>query len=235
MADEPNEPGAPAAPPAGGDGAPDLSQYSETVQNLMKDPAGIQKLLDRKSEVNDREKSTREKLDLTEKELNDLKAQRAKELEDAENAKLSAQERLEKQLGQYQTQIQEYQGKTGSLEQQIFSLKVQNAALKEGAKDPKYVDFRLGQHLATLEPDSRAKFGEAEMTAWLADFKKENLENHFSSGPKPPAQTRPGPPGDPPPEERGGKKPLKSNVANPTTFDDLKALNEEIKATIRGN
>lgn len=230
MAEEDTKPQTSPATDDGGDSS--APQYSETVMALMKDPDGIQKLLERKSETNNEAKSYREELHAANSKLKELEEQRAKELEEAENAKLSEKERLEKQLNTYQSQLQEFQNSQSRYEQEIFSLRVKNVALAEGARDPAYVDFKLGEHLKTLDEDARKSFGDKELKEWLTGFKKENLDTHFSAPEKLPGQTRPNRPADPLPERKGGKE-LKKNLQNPSTFEDLAELDKEIKATIR--
>jgi hypothetical protein len=215
----------PNTPPADTGNTP---QFDDVVLQLQKDPAGIQKLLDEKRGANGEAKGLRKENGDLKKLLDEFQAARQKELDDAENAKLSEVELLKKDLGKHSELGKTLQSQLGEREQTIQSLTIQNAALRLGATKPEYIEFEYSQHLKSLSEEERKSAGKELLATWLADFREKNT-GFFQSATEPtktPGQTRPGappPPGAPaaPPAKHESQKLTDPKHLNPKNVVDM--------------
>lgn len=212
-------------------GEQDTPQFSEEVLALQQDPSGIQKLLDTKRNANGEAKQHRQAAEGWEKKFNELQAKVQKDADEAERAKLTEQERLQKDLDQFQTDNQGLQGQLAEKDKAISTLNLHVAALRLGANDPELVEFKLGKHLSSLDDKARSEWNPESQATWLAEL-KENSPEFFGAQEKPPGNTFPKPPGKTP-DQRKTPDRLPENLRNPKSHEDVKALDSRIKEIIR--
>ena len=206
----------------------DTPQIPEEVQQLLNNPAGIQKLLERKRSANAEAKGLREKYVAIEKEAQSLKEARQKQQEEAERAKLSEMEKLQKIIDDGQGKYAELEKSFSSTSQELKTLKIHNAALKLGAIDPEFIEFKYNKHLAALPEKERDSL---DFSAWLSEFKEANIDAF--GGTVQPGKTLGKPPQSPPPASPQKRERLPDNLLNPQTDADRKELERQMNEIIR--